>query len=232
MRPERMAFVTLHQAHRRHYNMPLSNECRMNDASTLHPHINNDFNVFSFRPFEGPPSHAVEASSSLFLSSTLSLLSHILSTIVGALSFVLSSIASILLPTAAQLQRAGETLLATFLFLSVIQALVALYQYRYDSRGQLVFPDGLTYGEEDYFAANDARRSDNNIMLGNRNDEKKGRCQGTVICPTGTNSRRSCTHSVREQRYSTVLDVIQAFRSHLLDPSHANSTIFFVQYHG
>ena len=167
-----MAFVTLHQAHRRHYNMPLSNECRMNDASTIHPHINNDFNIFSFGPLEGPPSHAVEASSSLFLSSTLSLLSHILSTIVGALSFVLSSIASILLPTAAQLQRAGETLLATFLFLSVIQALVALYQYRYDSRGQLVFPDGLTYGEEDYFAANDARRSDNNIMLGNRNDEK------------------------------------------------------------
>ena len=57
------------------------------------------------------------------------------------------------------------------------------------------------------------------VVRGNRNDEKKGRCQGTVICPTGTNSRRSCTHSVREQRYSTVLDVIQAFRSHLLDPS-------------
>lgn len=156
----------------------------MNDASRMHTHVDNDFNVFSIRPLVGPPSHIVEASSSLFLSSTLSLFSHILSTIYGALSFVLSSLASILLPTAAQLQRAGETLLATFLLLSVIQALVALYQYRYDSRGQLVFPDGVTYGVEDYFASNEPRRSDNNIMLGNMNDEKYTRATPSHDMPT------------------------------------------------
>jgi len=56
-----------------------------------------------------------------------------------------------------QLQNIGETILTTVLILSVLQACVALYQYRYDERGQLVFPDGLTVGREDYYA------SDNNI---------------------------------------------------------------------
>jgi len=49
----------------------------------------------------------------------------------------------------------GETILTTVLILSVLQACVALYQYRYDERGQLVFPDGLTFGREDYYDASD-----------------------------------------------------------------------------
>ena len=52
---------------------------------------------------------------------------------------------------ATQLQRIGETIFATLLLLSFVQACVALYQYRYDVRGQLVFPEGLTFGREDYY---------------------------------------------------------------------------------
>ena len=52
---------------------------------------------------------------------------------------------------ATQLQRMGETIFATLLLLSFVQACVALYQYRYDVRGQLVFPEGLTFGREDYY---------------------------------------------------------------------------------
>ena len=160
--------------------MPLSNECHKNEAFAsdrnrlfgVNTLVDTEFTIDSLRSLTDPPSHSTEASSSLFISSTISLLSHILSTIFGAFSFVLSSLSSILLPTAAQLQRAGETLLATFLLLSVIQALVALYQYRYDSRGQLVFPDGLTYGEEDYYTSNDDRMSGNDVTLKKGDDEK------------------------------------------------------------
>jgi len=96
--------------------------------------------------------HATEAASSSTISSAPLLLSRIPSAILGAISYAITSLTSLLLPMASQLQRAGETLLAAFFLLSVIQAMVALYQYRYDVRGQLVFPDGLTMGKEDYSA--------------------------------------------------------------------------------
>ncbi|KAL3756793.1 hypothetical protein ACHAWU_008897 [Discostella pseudostelligera] len=179
-RPERTAFVKFYLPHHHYDTMPLPNEYQRNDfiaASDQNRHfgMNNrldiDFTMDTSPPLAGPPSHAMEASASFFVSSTLSLFSHILSTIFGACTFVLSSLASILLPSAAQLQRVGETLLATFLLLSVIQALVALYQYRYDARGQLVFPDGLTYGEEDYYANHNVEKS-SNTTLKNGEDDK------------------------------------------------------------
>ncbi|KAL7542474.1 hypothetical protein ACHAXR_011820 [Thalassiosira sp. AJA248-18] len=91
--------------------------------------------------------HTMEASSS-FVALSTTMNQAILSTI----SYAVTSFATLLLPIAGQLQRAGETLLAAFLLLSFIQAFVALYQYRYDARGQLVFPDGLTLGKEDYYS--------------------------------------------------------------------------------
>ncbi len=178
--------------------MPLSNECHKNEAFASNRNrlfgsknslVDTEFTIDSLRSLVDPPWHSTETSSSLFISSTLSLLSRILSTIFGAFSFVVSSLASILLPTAAQLQRAGETLLATFLLLSVIQALVALYQYRYDSRGQLVFPDGLTYGEEDYYTIHDAGRSGyNDVTLKNGDDEKPERAALPHGMPTSSSN--------------------------------------------
>jgi len=98
-------------------------------------------------------SHTIESSTPYLISSSSILLSNIFS----AISYTISSLTSLIVPLVTQLQNIGETILTTVLILSVLQACVALYQYRYDERGQLVFPDGLTVGREDYYA------SDNNI---------------------------------------------------------------------
>ncbi len=80
----------------------------------------------------------------------ISALAHITSSIAK----ILSPLASFLLDISFHLQRLGETVFAALLVLSILQALVALYQYRYDVRGQLIFPTGLTLGSEDYFSSN------------------------------------------------------------------------------
>ena len=92
------------------------------------------------------PHTATEAPSSLIATASTAILS--------TLSYTITSLALLLVPVASQLQRAGETLLAALFLLSIMQAMVALYQYRYDARGQLVFPDGLTVGKEDFYADN------------------------------------------------------------------------------
>lgn len=46
----------------------------------------------------------------------------------------------------ARIQSLGETIFGAALLISFIQAVLALYQYRSNPRGELVFPDGLTYG--------------------------------------------------------------------------------------
>ena len=68
----------------------------------------------------------------------------------SALSFLVTSLTNVVLPIATHIQRLGETLLTACVLLSIIQASIALYQYRYDSRGQLPYPDGLTLGVEQY----------------------------------------------------------------------------------
>ena len=65
------------------------------------------------------------------ISTSSTLLSRVIPTILGSISYVITSITSFILPVAYQLQRMGETLLTAFLLLSLVQALVALYQYRY-----------------------------------------------------------------------------------------------------
>ena len=115
-----------------------------------------DIDMFQYNIQQHIPqsSHAIEESSTpLFISSSSILLSNIFS----AISYTISSLTSFIVPLVTQLQSIGETILTTVLILSVLQACVALYQYRYDERGQLIFPDGLTFGREDYYA------SDNNI---------------------------------------------------------------------
>ena len=64
-------------------------------------------------------------------------------------SYVLSALASLASPLVAQVLSLGETLLAAVMIISVTQALIAIYLYKYDVRGQLPYPDGLTVGVEE-----------------------------------------------------------------------------------
>jgi lysophospholipase L1-like esterase len=48
-----------------------------------------------------------------------------------------------------KLKRTGQAFTAVVL-LSILQGLVALYNYRHDVRGKLAYPDGLTRGKEEY----------------------------------------------------------------------------------
>jgi lysophospholipase L1-like esterase len=48
-----------------------------------------------------------------------------------------------------KLKRTGQAFTAVIL-LSILQGLVALYNYRHDVRGKLAYPDGLTRGKEEY----------------------------------------------------------------------------------
>ena len=68
----------------------------------------------------------------------------------SALSYLVTSLTNLLLPVMTRIQTLGEKLLTACVLLSIIQASIALYQYRYDSRGQLLYPDGLTLGVEQY----------------------------------------------------------------------------------
>lgn len=56
---------------------------------------------------------------------------------------------SYLVPMAKKLKRTGQAFVAIVIF-SVVQGLMLLHKYRYDTRGQLKYPDGLTLGKEDY----------------------------------------------------------------------------------
>ena len=56
---------------------------------------------------------------------------------------------SFLVPLAKKIKRTGQALAAIVVF-SAVQGLMLLHKYRYDERGQLKYPDGLTLGKEDY----------------------------------------------------------------------------------
>ena len=61
-------------------------------------------------------------------------ISHIVPIFFGMFSYLVSAITNLALPMATQIQNLGETLLTACVLLSVIQASIALYQYRYDAR--------------------------------------------------------------------------------------------------
>jgi lysophospholipase L1-like esterase len=98
-------------------------------------------------------------------------ISHIAPIFFGMFSYLVSAITNLALPMATQIQNLGETLLTACVLLSVIQASIALYQYRYDVRGQLVFPLGVedcceikedtTDGETELYSNNDNEDTNN-----------------------------------------------------------------------
>ena len=183
----RTAFIDFCPLHHRHLPNVRHNGFRAYPAVRL---FDMDRLVDTLQPALSLP-HTMEASSSFFLSSSTLLLSRIPSAILGTISYAVTSLTSLLLPMAGQLQRTGETLLAAFLFLSVIQAMVALYQYRYDARGQLVFPDGLTSGKENYYAGDSDNSRGIDSALGNNQVDKQ--CEESIVSsnvtdesPTGT----------------------------------------------
>lgn len=61
-------------------------------------------------------------------------ISHIVPFFFGVFSYLASAITNLALPMATQIQNLGETLLTACVLLSVVQASIALYQYRYDAR--------------------------------------------------------------------------------------------------
>ena len=61
-------------------------------------------------------------------------ISRIVPTFIGVFSYLVSAITNLALPMATQIQNLGETLLTACVLLSVVQASIALYQYRYDAR--------------------------------------------------------------------------------------------------
>ena len=92
---------------------------------------NNIDNIFQHVQPSILPSHTALSTSSFFISTSSTLISRVIPAILASISYVITSITSSILPVAYQLQRIGETLLTAFLLLSLVQALVALYQYRY-----------------------------------------------------------------------------------------------------
>jgi lysophospholipase L1-like esterase len=90
------------------------------------------------------PSHHIIASI------PIAFISRVIPVLFSALSYLVTSMTNLVVPIASQIQRLGEPLLTACVILSIIQASIALYQYRYDVRGQLPYPDGLTLGVEQY----------------------------------------------------------------------------------
>jgi hypothetical protein len=90
------------------------------------------------------PSHHIMASI------PIGFISRVFPVLFSALSYLVTTLTHLVLPIATQIQRLGEPLLTACVILSIIQASIALYQYRYDARGQLPYPDGLTIGVEQY----------------------------------------------------------------------------------
>jgi len=139
--------------------------------------IDNDILQSNIQEHILQSSHTIESSTPIFISSSSILLSNIF----GAISYTLSSLTTLILPLVTQLQNIGETILTTVLILSVLQACVALYQYRYDERGQLVFPDGLTVGSEDYYASDNTKDTTTDIDNEDDGIVKEAKDVNTVV---------------------------------------------------
>lgn len=86
----------------------------------------------------------------LIASIPIGFISRVLPVFFSAVSYLVTSMTNLVLPVMTRIQTLGETLLTACVLLSIIQASIALYQYRYDSRGQLPYPNGLTLGVEQY----------------------------------------------------------------------------------
>lgn len=88
-----------------------------------------------------------------------------------------------------RIQSFGETVFGAALLISFIQAVLALYQYRSNPHGELVFPDGLTYGIE----------SPPSLSLGAGDDHLE---DGTVP-KTSVNGEWDALHEIQTLVYDT-----------------------------
>lgn len=79
---------------------------------------------------------------------------------------------SFLIPMAKKIKRAGQALAAILIF-SVVQGVMLLHKYRYDARGQLKYPDGLTLGKEDYMEDAD-QEVDGEVDITSADDDGRG----------------------------------------------------------
>ena len=107
--------------------------------------------------------HATLPSHHIIASVPAGFISRVFPVFFGALSYLVTSVTNLVLPIAEQIQSLGEPLLTACVLLSIMQASIALYQYRYDARGQLPYPDGLTLGVEQYYRDNE-KGKDNALM--------------------------------------------------------------------
>lgn len=168
-----------------------------------------------FQPLQ-PSLPVMETSPSFFISSASTLLSRALPAILGALSYAITSLISLFLPMASQLQRTGETLLAAFLFLSFIQAFVAMYQYQYDVRGQLVFPDGLTLGKEDYYGHDNGVKTDENGMADNNIIDDQSQSQEAAASPNIITHVPSTVTTTIDDNFSWSTQVVKKLNKSLV----------------
>ena len=80
---------------------------------------------------------------------------------------------SFLVPMAKKIKRAGQALAAIVVF-SVVQGLMLLHKYRFDARGQLKYPDGLTLGNEDYDDNGNTEQEERVIETSIDDDKRRG----------------------------------------------------------
>jgi len=105
---------------------------------------------------------ALQSQHPLVASIPIGVISRVIPVFFSALSYLVTSITNLVLPVMTRIQTLGETLLTACVLLSIIQASIALYQYRYDSRGQLPYPDGLTLGVIQYEKENNGTKTNTN----------------------------------------------------------------------
>lgn len=123
-------------------------------------------------------SHLLAFFPSSILSQTIPAVMATISNIVLSLTSLVAQVTTFILRISLRLQDVGEILLISLLILSLLQAAVALYQYRYDTRGQLVYPNGPTLGVEDYWVELDCHAKESNAKVMDENmstiDSMKG----------------------------------------------------------
>lgn len=154
--------------------------------------------------------HVMGTSSSLIVST-----SAVFRTILGTVSYVITSLTTLILPMATHLQRTGETLLAVVLLLSAVQALVAMYQYRYDTRGQLIFPDGLTFGKEDCFSED--KHTTAVGITGDSEDDRIGKRDGDSATPlNNTDASLPLSSATRKVNTAWATEVVKRLNKSLV----------------
>ncbi|KAL3779750.1 hypothetical protein ACHAWO_003460 [Cyclotella atomus] len=136
------------------------------------PYHGLNMNLDSFPHMDSISSIHDNGSTSIMISSQsfLPAVADALSSAIMAITLFAGAIASLAIQISIKFQDIGETLLAAVVVLSFLQAAVATYQYRYDVRGQLIFPDGPTFGVENVIDERVANNGDGSTKVLEQND--------------------------------------------------------------